>query len=267
MKKMITAGVDVGAKFAKVVVMKDGQAIARAKVLVGFDILKSASEAFETALKDAGIPRSDIQRVVSTGMGRNAVVQKPPINADEAVSEVVSAAAGAYQVIPTVKTVIDVGAEEGRGIKVEGGKVKDFVINERCAAGAGTFIETMARALEVNVEDMGPLSLKSANVIPMNAQCCVFAESEVVSLIHSKVSKEDVSKAIHDAVAGRISSMVLRVGVEKDVALIGGVALNPGFRPPLEKELNTSIVVPEFPEFVSAVGAAVIAANQTEVKA
>jgi len=258
---MITAGVDVGAKFAKVVILKDGQVLARAKALVGFDVLKSASDVFEVALKDAGLPRSDIQRVVATGMGRNAVLQKPPVNADEAVSEIVAAAAGAYQMVPSVKTVIDVGAEEGRGIKVEGGKVKDFVINERCAAGAGTFVEAMARALEVKVEDMGPLSLKSVNTIPMNAQCCVFAESEVVSLIHSKTPKEDVAKAIHDAIAGRISSMILRIGVEKDVVLIGGVALNPGFRPPLEKELHANIIVPEFPEFVSALGAAVIATN------
>ncbi len=258
---MITAGIDMGAKVAKVVILKDGQTIARAKALVGFDINKSATDVFENALKDAGLTRADIQRVVATGMGRNTVLQKPPINADEAVSEVVADAAGAYQLVLTVKTVIDVGAEEGRGIKVEGGKVKDFVINERCAAGAGTFVEAMARALEVKIEDMGPLSLKSTNTIPMNAQCCVFAESEVVSLIHSKISKEDISKAIHDAIAGRISSMVLRVGVEKDVVLIGGVALNPGFKQPLERELHTNIIVPEYPDFVSALGAAVIAAN------
>jgi benzoyl-CoA reductase subunit D len=135
------------------------------------------------------------------------------------------------------------------------------VINERCAAGAGTFIEAMARALELKVEDMGPMSLKSVNTIAMNAQCCVFAESEVVSLIHSKIPKEDISKAIHDAIAGRISSMILRIGVEKDVVLIGGCALNPGFIPPLEKELNTKIIVPQYPEFVSALGAAIIAAN------
>lgn len=258
---MITAGVDVGAKYAKVVILKEGQVVARAKVLEGFDLLKSATEAFEVAMKDAGLSRGDIQRVASTGMGRNTVVQKPPISADEAVSEVVSAAAGSHHIVPTVKTVIDVGAEEGRGIKVEGGKVRDFVINERCAAGAGTFIETMARALEVKVEDLGPLALKSVNLIPMNAQCCVFAESEVVSLIHSKISKEDISKAIHDAIAGRISSMVLRVGVEKDVVLIGGVALDAAFKPPLERELKASIIVPEYPEYVSAMGAAVIAAN------
>jgi len=258
---MITAGIDVGAKFAKVVVLKDGVVTARAKALVGFDILKSATEVFDTALKDAGVSRGDVERVVATGMGRSAVLHKAPINADEAVSDVVADAAGAYRAVPTVKTVIDVGAEEGRGVKVESGKVKDFVINERCAAGAGTFIEAMARALELKVEEMGPLSLKSTNTVPMNAQCCVFAESEVVSLIHSKVTKEDISKALHDAIAGRISSMILRIGVEKDVVLIGGCALNPGFRPPLEKELHASIIVPEFPEYVSALGAAGIAAN------
>lgn len=258
---MITSGVDIGAKFAKVVVMKDEQVLTRAKALVGFDILKSASDVFEAALRDAELGRSDIQRVVATGMGGNIVVQKPLINVDEAVSVVAAGAAGAYQVVPTVKTVIDVGAEEGRGIRVESGKVKDFVINERCAAGAGTFIEAMARALEVKVEDMGPMALKSVNTIAMNAQCCVFAESEVVSLIHSKIPKEDISRAIHDAIAGRISSMILRIGVEEDVVLIGGCALNPGFIPPLEKELHTKIIVPQYPEFVSALGAAMLAAN------
>jgi len=259
---MITAGVDVGAKFVKIVLLDDGKVIGRAKALVGFDVGKSAGDLFESALKNAGLQRSDVKKVVATGMGRESVHNKPPVNAEEVVSEVVADAAGTFHLVPTAKTVIDVGAEEGRGVKVgEGGKVKDFVINERCAAGAGTFVEAMARALEVRVEDMGLLSLKSTQTIPMNAQCCVFAESEVVTLIHSKVSKEDVSKAIHDAIASRIGSMVLRVGVEKDVVLIGGLALNPGFLPPLKKELNADIIVPEYPEYVSALGAAIIAAK------
>jgi len=257
---LITAGVDVGAKFVKIVFFDGAKVIGRAKALVGFDVGKSASDLFESALKNAGLTRSDITKVVATGLGRESVHNKPPVNAEEVVSEVVADAAGAFYLVPTAKTVIDVGAEEGRGVKVgEGGKVKDFVINERCAAGAGTFVEAMARALEVRVEDMGPLSLKSTQTIPMNAQCCVFAESEVVTLIHSKVSKEDISKAIHDAIASRIGSMVLRVGVEKDVVLIGGVALDQGFLPPLKKELNADIIVPEYPEYVSALGAAIIA--------
>lgn len=259
---MITAGVDVGAKFVKIVMLKDGKILTKAKAPIGFDIVRSVNALFECTLKEAGLSRNDLKRVIATGMGRRAVLGKPPISADEAVSEVVADAAGAYFVVPTGKTVIDIGAEEGRGIKIEGGKVKDFVINERCAAGAGTFIEAMARALDVNVEEIGSLCLKSMNTIPMNAQCCVFAESEVVSLIHSKkASREDIAKAIHDAIAGRICSMIMRIGVEKDVVLIGGLALNMGFLQSLQKGLNTDIIVPEFPEFVGALGAAVIAAR------
>jgi benzoyl-CoA reductase subunit D len=258
---MITAGVDVGAKYVKIVFLEDGKnVLTRARGIVGFDVLKSATEVFEKALLDANLKREQIVQVVATGMGRKIIHMKTPISAGEVVPEVIADAKGAYHLIPTVKTVIDVGAEEGRGVRVsENGGVRDFVINERCAAGAGTFIETMARALEVGVENMGPLALKSVNVIPMNAQCCVFAESEVVTLIHAKVSKEDIAKAIHDAMAGRIASMVLRIGVEKDVALIGGVARNPGFLPPLKKELNAEILVPEYPEYVGALGAALLA--------
>lgn len=258
---MITAGVDVGAKYAKIVLLENGKTVmTRINSTVGFDLLKSANTVFKKALTKANLERDQITQVVATGMGRKTIHKKPPINTQEIIPEVIADAKGAYHLIPTVKTVIDVGAEEGRGVKVaEDGKVRDFVINERCAAGAGTFIETMARALEVGVKDMGPLALKSTNAIPMNAQCCVFAESEVVGLIHSKVSKQDIAKAIHDAMAGRIASMVLRVGVEKDVALIGGVARNPGFLPPLRKELNTEILVPEYPEYVGALGAALLA--------
>jgi len=258
---MITAGVDVGAKYVKVVILENGKdVLTRANGVVGFDVLKSANEVFDKTLSNTNLERDQIAQVVATGMGRKIVHEKPPINPREIVPEVIADAKGAYHLIPTVKTVIDVGAEEGRGVKMgENGKVRDFVINERCAAGAGTFIETMARALEVSVEDMGPLALKSTKAIPMNAQCCVFAESEVVTLIHSKVSKEDIAKAIHDAMAGRIASMVLRVGVEKDVALVGGVARNPGFLPPLKKELNAEILVPEYPEYIGALGAALLA--------
>lgn len=261
---MATAGIDVGAKFAKVAILSSGKVIAKAKAPVGFDVLKSISNLFEDVLKANGLSRSNIERVAATGMGRNAVHLKPPINAEKIISEVVADAAGAYHVVPSVKTVIDVGAEEGRGIKIDHGRVKDFVVNERCAAGAGTFVDSMARALEVSVEEMGPLALKSTKTIPMNAQCTVFAESEVVTLIHSKVAKEDISKAIHDAIASRIASMVLRVGVEKDVVLIGGVGLNPGFVAPLERELGTDIIVPESPDFIGALGAALIAARNEE---
>ena len=134
----------------------------------------------------------------------------------------------------------------------------DFVINERCAAGAGTFVEAMSRALEVKLEEIGALSLKAERAVPMNAQCTIFAESEVVTLIHEKTSKADIARAIHDAIADRIASMTRRLGIQKDVVLVGGVAKNVGFVSSLEKTLGVNLLVPEEPEFVGALGAALL---------
>jgi benzoyl-CoA reductase subunit D len=130
------------------------------------------------------------------------------------------------------------------------------VINERCAAGAGTFVEAMSRALEVKLEEMGTLSLKAERAVPMNAQCTIFAESEVVSLIHAKTPKADISRAIHDAIADRIASMTRRLGIQRDVVLVGGVAKNIGFIASLKRALGVDLLVPDEPEFVGALGAA-----------
>jgi len=140
------------------------------------------------------------------------------------------------------------------------GKVLDFVINERCAAGAGSFTEAMARALEIEVEEIGPLSLNSTEAVPMNAQCAVFAESEVVTLVHQKMSKENIARAIHDAIASRISSMARRLSIEQDIVLVGGMANNVGFVDSLKRELNMDVTIPEDPEYVAALGAARVAA-------
>jgi benzoyl-CoA reductase subunit D len=182
--------------------------------------------------------------------------------ANDDVTVVVADARGANWLFPSARTVIDVGAEEGRGIRCgPGGKVVDFVLNEKCAAGAGTFTETMARTLELKLEDMGRLSLASQKAIPMNTQCAVFAESEVVSLLHAKTAKEDIARAIHDAIASRISSLAKTVGLEKDVILIGGLTRNVGFVDSLRKSLEIELLIPEEPEFVGALGAALIAAS------
>jgi benzoyl-CoA reductase subunit D len=183
--------------------------------------------------------------------------------AHDEVTEVGADAKGATFLFPTARTVIDVGAEEGRGIRCdENGKVVDFVVNEKCAAGAGAFTEAMARALELKLEEMGALSLQATKAVPMNAQCTVFAESEVVSLVHAKTPKTDIVRAVHDAIASRIISMVRRVGVEKEVVLIGGMARNIGFVDSLKRGLEMDLVVPDEPEFVGALGAALIAAER-----
>lgn len=255
---MITAGIDVGAKTTKVVIMDDGRILGcSSPVLTGFDQQEAAEKAMAEALAAAGLEQGTVERTVATGAGAKAV---PFANDD--ISDVKAAARGANFFFPSTRTVIDVGAEEGRGIRCdEKGMVIDFAVNEKCAAGAGAFTEAMSRALEVPLEEMGALSLKSQNAVPMNAQCAVFAESEVVSLIHAKTPKEDIVRAVHDAIASRIGSMVRRVGIERDVALIGGVAHNIGFVDALKRGLEVEVVIPEDPDYVSAVGAALVAAD------
>lgn len=258
---MIAAGIDCGAKTTKAVILKDGTIIGKAMVLTGFDQVNAVENSLDRAVKQAGIARKDIQRVGGTGSGKNAVKI-----ANASVSEIKAMARGAFYFFPKTRTVADVGAEEGRAARLDvNGNPVDFATNEKCAAGAGTFIETMARALEVSIEEMGLLCLQSDRQIPLNAQCAIFAESEVVGLIHAKTAKPDISRAIHDSIAGRIASMIRRIGVNEDVALLGGLARNPGFVVSITRQLNVNrLYTPPDPEFGAAVGAAVSAAETSK---
>lgn len=257
---MITAGIDMGAKTTKVAILQDGKVVAWGLTLTGFEQQEAAEKALAEALSQAGVERADIARIFVTGVGR----QQAPF-ASGALTEVAADAKGCLLLNRNLRTVIDVGAEEGRAIKCTAdGKVADFAINEKCAAGAGSFVEAMSRALEVPLEKMGEMSLRSSNAVAMNAQCTVFAESEVVSLVHAKTPKEDIVRALHDAIANRIVSMARRVGVQQAVALIGGVAHNVGFVEALRRCLEVdSVWVPPEPEYVGAIGAAVAAAEAT----
>lgn len=228
----------------------------------GFEQELAARDALLAALKIAGLRETDLNCVIATGAGQAAVNF-----ASGTVTEISAAAKGAIKLFPLARTVIDVGAEEGRAVKINNeGKVIDFVINEKCAAGAGSFVEAMSRALEVLPEEMGALSLQGEKSVHMNAQCAVFAESEVVSLIHARISRADIAKSIHEAMAGRIFAMVRRVGIQKEVVMIGGVARNIGFVQAMENLLESKILVhEEYPEYISALGAALIAAEQAGV--
>ncbi|MFX1511889.1 MAG: acyl-CoA dehydratase activase [Promethearchaeota archaeon] len=255
---MTVAGIDVGAKTVKVVLLNEKSLLGKSKVLTGFDQMKSVNEALDEVLSKTHTKREDLVRIISTGVGGKVVDFT-----SETIPEVRAAALGINHLLPNVRTVIDIGAEEGRAAKCSPeGKVVDFVINEKCSAGAGVFVEAMARALEVKLEDMGPMSVRATKAVPMNAQCSVFAESEVVSLIHAGTSKEDISRAIHDAIASRIASMVRRIGIENDVAIIGGVAKNVGFTDSLKRILGLSkLIIPQDPEFIGALGAALSCMN------
>lgn len=256
--KMITAGIDCGAKNTKTVILKDGKIIGKGIVLTGFDQSEAVKASLEMALKDAVVSFKDLKHIGGTGSGAKSIQV-----ADVNVNDIKAMSMAAHYFFPTARTVADVGAEEGRAAKCdEKGNVMDFAINEKCAAGAGAFIEAMGRALETPLTEMGPLALSSDKAIAMNAQCTIFAESEVVGLIHAKTLKKDISKSIHDAMASRIVSMIRRIGVNPDIVMIGGVAYNPGFVAALQRELGVEkIFIPDNPEYGTAVGAAVVAAT------
>jgi len=257
---MITAGIDCGAKNTKALIMKDGKILGKAMALTGFDPPKAILESFESACMSADISTEGVERICGTGAGKDPVKRAiPRVNA--LVDDVKAMGKGARYFLPSSRTVVDVGAEEGRAAKLdEWGKVLDFAVNEKCAAGAGAFVEAMSRALETEPAELGSMALESDKEIPINAQCVIFAESEVVGLIHANTEKKDISRAVHDAMAGRIVSMIRRIGVNQDVVLIGGVGRNPGFVAAMKKQLGIeNLFIPDEPEYGMAAGAAVVA--------
>lgn len=265
---MITAGIDMGSRTVKVVLVEEDNTAGKLNYVVkgkhlmfpgDLDGDAAADKAFDEALAAAGLDRSKVSAVFATGAGRKTVNF-----ASDSVTEMSAGAKGVSWFFPTARTIVDVGAEEGRGIKTDGtGKATDFAGNEKCAAGAGSFAEAMSRALQLSLKEFGDASLRSDKSIPMNAQCTVFAESEVVSLIHSATPKEDIAKAVLDAVASRVCAMVRRVGIDNDVVLIGGMVHNAGFVSSLKTAMDLQEVkLPDMPEFVSALGCALLAAER-----
>lgn len=252
---MITAGIDMGASSVKTIILRGDEVIGQGSAVMEIDRLKSAKAGFQNALENAKITKEEIDKIVATGIGRKVVDF-----ADRDSTVVGCDGRGVVERHPGVKTLIDIGANEARAIKCDvSGKVIDFAVNEKCAAGSGAFIEAMSRAMEVSLEDFAVLSLQSEKTIPINAQCAVFAESEVVSLVHDETDRKDICRAVHDAIATRIASMARRVKVEEEVALIGGVAYNKGLIDSLERELKITFTVPEEPDYIGALGAALLA--------
>ncbi len=257
---MITAGLDLGTQSVKAVIVKDGEVVARSKVFSGFDPAKAAEKALGEALKEAKLSMSDVDHVTATGSGMELAA-----NSNSTVSMMGADAKAGVHLFRNARTIIDVGAEEARAVKCDdNGIMMDFIVNERCAAGAGAFIEAMARALEVKLEDMGPLSLKAERASSINASCVIFGESDVVSLIHKQESKPEIARAIFEAMADRVSSMVHRLGVNPEVLLVGGVAKDVGFVASLKRKLGVDILIPEYPEYVGALGAALVAVKRVK---
>jgi len=231
-------GIDIGAENTKIAIVDNGTVLSLVSLGTGSEQYAAAEKGIKQALEKIGKSKKDIKQIKVTGAGKKAI---PDITKEE-VSEFSAAAKGALFFFPLSRVVIDVGAEESRAVRMDSeGKIKDFAVNEKCAAGAGSFVGAMAKALEISVEEVAKIALQSNKKIPMNAQCVIFAESEVVSLIHGGFTKADISRAIHDAIADRIAGMARRAGIEKDVVVIGGVANNIGFIDALKRALSRMI--------------------------
>lgn len=252
---MLTAGVDIGAASAKIVILRDGQVLVRIIQPTGHDVVQTADRVVEEALKQAGLSLGDLDHVIATGYGRDSVSV-----AREAISEIICHARGASWLIPGARTVIDIGGQDSKAIRVDDrGNVTDFVMNDRCAAGTGRFLEVMARALNLEMEELGEISSMSEAPCAISSVCTVFAETEVVSLRAQRRTRQDIVAGIHRAIARRVSSMMAQMGHEEPVVFTGGVARNAGVRRALEQELGTVIVVPPEPQITGALGAALLA--------
>ncbi|MHB8895410.1 MAG: acyl-CoA dehydratase activase [Candidatus Geothermincolia bacterium] len=256
---MTVAGVDIGSLTAKAIILDAaGEIIGDSLVLTGHNSRLSGRRALDLALEAAGLEEDELELMIATGYGRLAADF-----AGEKVTEITCHARGAHAVRPDARTVIDLGGQDSKAIAIDGrGKVLDFVMNDKCSAGTGRFLEVMAHALDIALDDLGPISLESSAPASISSVCTVFAESEVVSRVAEGVSKVDIVAGIHQAIASRIYAMAVRIPVNERVIMTGGVARNTGVVRALEKRFDLEIVVPEMPQHMGALGAAIIASER-----
>lgn len=250
---MFVMGIDSGSTSTNAVIINEKKEIlASAVVRTGAKSGESAERILKEVLEKANLAREDISEIVSTGYGRVSI----PF-ADRNVTEISCHGKGAHHLNPKVRTILDIGGQDSKAIRLnERGDVVDFVMNDKCAAGTGRFLEMMARTLEIGIDELGPISLKSRENVEISSMCSVFAESEVISLIAQNKETADIARGIHRAIAGKAVSLLKRVGLEKDFMMTGGVAKNPGVVKVLEEMLGAPLYIYEEPEIVGALGAA-----------
>jgi predicted CoA-substrate-specific enzyme activase len=254
---MRTAGIDIGSITAKAAVLEDGSVLGSRVIFTGYNVEAAARKVYEGLIEELGIPASSVERIVATGYGRNGV----PF-AHRTFTEIICHGKGAHHLMGDVRTVIDVGGQDSKAMAVdENGMVKDFVMNDKCAAGTGRFLEVMARALEVDLDGFGAKSLTAANPSRISSICTVFAESEVISLISKGEPRENIMAGIHDAVASRIYAMAQRIRPQMPIAMTGGVAKNIGVVRAMERRFDAVIQVHGLAQVAGAVGAALLAAR------
>lgn len=251
-----TAGIDVGSTQTKGIIINDKlEIVSRVLIDTGAYVTRAAERCFDEALKQPGLRREDVAYVVGTGYGRYKVTF-----GDTQITEISCHARGASYIFPGTRTVIDMGGQDAKGIKVgEGGEVKDFVMNDKCAAGTGRFLGNAADVLSLSLDEIGALSLKAKYPVRLTTVCTVFVESDIMSYLAQGKKVEDILGGVHSAIAARTISLVRRVGIEEEVTFTGGVSLNIGMVRALEDKLGMKLNVSPESHFTGALGASLFA--------
>ena len=248
-------GIDVGSVTTKAVIVKDGELIVHHMIPSGANYRNAAQRGREEVLAKGGLSPSDIAYTIATGYGASNADF-----ADHRVTDISCCARGVHRLFPSVRTVIDIGGQASKAIRVnEEGRATNFVVSERCAAGSGRFLQIIARVLQIDIKDVGPLSLEANNPIVYTTGCAVFGESEAISRVAEGTPKEDILAGVHNAIAAKVSNLTDRVGLEQDCALTGGGALDVGLVKRVGEKLGVRLLVPPEPEISAAFGAALLA--------
>jgi len=256
---MAFAGIDVGSLTAQAAVVEEGALLDAVSIPVRRHPVESATAALDRLLTGQGFKRSDLQGVVATGYGREKI--EVAGLADANVSEISCHGVGAHSVVPGLRTLIDIGGQDAKVIRVDGrGDLRDFAMNDKCAAGTGRFLEVMARTLGVDLAELGPLALRARDPAQLSSRCSIFCETEALHFAQRGVPPEDVAAGVCRAMALRVAALVRRVGAEDAVSMSGGVAKNAGVRRELERALGLRLrACAVDPQVVGALGAALIA--------
>lgn len=257
---LYTAAIDLGTGFTKAVILGGDRIAGKGRIKTGIDLEAAASRALAAALADAGLGAHDIAYTATTGFGRYGFAAR-----DIQITDITSAARGAHFLVPSVPVVLDIGNQCTRAIAITAeGKVRTFKTNDKCAAGSGSFIGRAAKYLQVPLEEAGDLALKATNPQPISSVCAVLAESEIINLVSSGTSIEDILRGIYDSLAERAVTLLRRVGPGNEVTFVGGVARQAGMVKALESRLGVKVHVPQDADFVCAIGAAVLGMRRYE---
>jgi (R)-2-hydroxyacyl-CoA dehydratese activating ATPase len=257
---MLIAGIDIGSTTTKVVVMDNHEVVSLSITYTGANIENACETVLNDALSRIGKKREDLKYLVATGYGRRGINY-----GNETITEISANAKGAFLMNPKIRVILDIGGQDTKAISLdEKGIMQKFVMNDKCAAGTGRFIEVISRVLQESLDNFSNLSLNATNPVTINSTCTVFAESEVISLIAQKIKKEDIIAGINRSIAKRVAEMIKQVGVVSPIFFDGGGSKNLGLKKELERILNCQIIVPDNAEFVVAFGAAAIAYEKVQ---